>query len=75
MPSDKELAGTTVLALPIDETSAKVRTGPPKDFDDDVSLPIWAGVIPLRTVAGAPEPADGVPAGVALPSYAADYRR
>jgi nitroimidazol reductase NimA-like FMN-containing flavoprotein (pyridoxamine 5'-phosphate oxidase superfamily) len=75
MPSDKELAGTSVLALPIDETSAKVRTGPPKDFDADVSLPIWAGVIPLRMVAGEPETAEGVPAGVALPAYATDYRR
>src|SRR5919204_1142523 len=53
-PSEKELAATSVLALPIDEASAKVRTGPPKDFDADLPLPIWAGVIPLRIVAGEP---------------------
>jgi nitroimidazol reductase NimA-like FMN-containing flavoprotein (pyridoxamine 5'-phosphate oxidase superfamily) len=75
MPTEKELAGTSVLALPLDEASAKVRTGPPKDFDEDVALPIWAGVIPLRTVAGAPEPDAQLPPGVAVPAYAAAYRR
>jgi hypothetical protein len=74
-PNEKELAGTAVLALPITEASAKVRTGPPKDFDTDVELPIWAGVIPLRLVAGAPETEERVPPGVAVPAYAASYRR
>lgn len=74
-PSAKELAGTHVLALALDEASAKVRSGPPKDFDDDVPLPIWAGVVPLRLVAGDPETAEDVPTGVAVPGYAADYRR
>jgi nitroimidazol reductase NimA-like FMN-containing flavoprotein (pyridoxamine 5'-phosphate oxidase superfamily) len=69
-PNEKELAATTVLALALDEASAKVRSGPPKDFDDDVELPIWAGVIPLRLVAGAAEMDAQVPEGVALPSYA-----
>ena len=53
-PSDNELAGTEVLAVEIGEASAKVRTGPPKDFDADLALPVWAGVIPLTTVAGKP---------------------
>jgi nitroimidazol reductase NimA-like FMN-containing flavoprotein (pyridoxamine 5'-phosphate oxidase superfamily) len=75
MPTEKELAGTTVLALPLDEASAKVRSGPPKDFDEDVSLPIWAGVIPLTTVAGPPEQEERVPNAVAVPGYAAAYRR
>jgi nitroimidazol reductase NimA-like FMN-containing flavoprotein (pyridoxamine 5'-phosphate oxidase superfamily) len=75
MPSEKELAGTSVLALTIDEASAKVRTGPPKDFDDDVPLPIWAGVIPLRVEAGEPETDEQVPAGVPLPAYARRYTR
>ena len=44
----------------IDEASAKIRTGPPNDDDEDMSLDVWAGVIPVRTVLGAPEP-DGVP--------------
>lgn len=68
-PSDKELAGTSVLALTLDEASAKVRTGPPKDFDEDVALPIWAGVVPLELVAGEPEAAGDLPTGVALPDY------
>jgi nitroimidazol reductase NimA-like FMN-containing flavoprotein (pyridoxamine 5'-phosphate oxidase superfamily) len=74
-PSDKELAGTTVLALPLEEASAKVRSGPPKDFDDDVELPIWAGVIPLAHVPGEAEPAPDLPDAVALPPYVAAYRR
>ncbi|MEX0674003.1 MAG: pyridoxamine 5'-phosphate oxidase family protein [Gaiellaceae bacterium] len=74
-PSDKELAGTSVLALALDEASAKVRTGPPKDFDEDVPLPTWAGVVPLELVAREPETAEGVPDGVAVPGYAVDYRR
>jgi nitroimidazol reductase NimA-like FMN-containing flavoprotein (pyridoxamine 5'-phosphate oxidase superfamily) len=74
-PSDKELAGTLVLALPLGEASAKVRSGPPKDFDDDIPLPIWAGVVPLRLVAGEPETAEDVPSGLAAPGYADDYRR
>jgi nitroimidazol reductase NimA-like FMN-containing flavoprotein (pyridoxamine 5'-phosphate oxidase superfamily) len=74
-PNDGELAGTKVLALPISEASAKLRTGPPNDFDADVDLPIWAGVIPLRLVAGEPETEERVPAGVGVPAYAASYRR
>ncbi|MGH2983147.1 MAG: hypothetical protein ACRDK5_02645 [Solirubrobacterales bacterium] len=74
-PNDRELAGTSVLALPIDEASAKVRAGLPKDFDADLALPIWAGVIPLRVVGGAPETEERVPPGVAVPPYAASYRR
>jgi nitroimidazol reductase NimA-like FMN-containing flavoprotein (pyridoxamine 5'-phosphate oxidase superfamily) len=74
-PNEKELAGTSVLALPITEASGKVRTGPPNDPDPDVKLPIWAGVIPLRLLAGEPETEARVPPGVALPSYAKPYRR
>lgn len=74
-PNEKELAGTAVLALPIAEASAKVRRGPPKDFDADLELSIWAGVIPLRLVADSPETEERVPAGVAVPHYAASYAR
>jgi hypothetical protein len=49
-----ELAATAVLAVPLDEVSAKVRTGPPVDDEPDYALPIWAGVLPLRQVADAP---------------------
>jgi nitroimidazol reductase NimA-like FMN-containing flavoprotein (pyridoxamine 5'-phosphate oxidase superfamily) len=55
-PSPKELTGTRLLAMPLDETSAKVRTGPPEDDPDDLEIPVWAGVIPIHTVAGAPIP-------------------
>lgn len=54
-PSDVELKATTVLSLPIAEASAKVRTGPPIDDEEDYALPCWSGVIPLRTVALEPE--------------------
>ncbi len=74
-PNDKELAGTSVLALPIDEASAKVRSGPAKDFDEDLALPVWAGVLPLRTIAAEAEWDDHVPDGVPMPDYVSDYRR
>ena len=54
--TDQELKGTSVLALPIEEASAKVRTGPPLDDDEDLEWPVWAGVVPLVTTAGAPVP-------------------
>jgi nitroimidazol reductase NimA-like FMN-containing flavoprotein (pyridoxamine 5'-phosphate oxidase superfamily) len=52
--SDSELRKTLVLALPIEEGSAKVRTGGPIDDDEDMDLPVWAGVVPLRLVPGVP---------------------
>ena len=73
-PSEEELKATAVLALPLDEASAKVRTGPPGDFEQDLDLPIWAGVIPLALVAGAPEADEGA-AGLPVPGYASAYRR
>jgi nitroimidazol reductase NimA-like FMN-containing flavoprotein (pyridoxamine 5'-phosphate oxidase superfamily) len=54
-PNERELAGTEVLALPLDEVSAKVRTGPPKDFEADLTFPVWAGVIPVTLALGAPQ--------------------
>jgi uncharacterized protein len=58
-PNEKELKATTVLELPIEEASAKVRTGPPVDDEEDMSWPVWAGVIPLSVVEGEPEPDPG----------------
>lgn len=55
-PSDTELRATTVLAIPIEEASAKVSSGPPEDEAEDYELDVWAGVVPLRLTAGAPEP-------------------
>jgi hypothetical protein len=50
----QELKATTVLSLPLNEASAKIRTGPPKDDEEDYALPIWAGVVPVRMQIGAP---------------------
>ena len=55
-PTDAELKASMILALPLNEASAKVRSGPPKDDENDLHLPVWAGTIPLTTVALAPEP-------------------
>jgi nitroimidazol reductase NimA-like FMN-containing flavoprotein (pyridoxamine 5'-phosphate oxidase superfamily) len=55
-PNEAEIKGTTILAIGLREASAKIRTGPPKDFDDDLSLPVWAGVIPLDLRRGRPYP-------------------
>jgi nitroimidazol reductase NimA-like FMN-containing flavoprotein (pyridoxamine 5'-phosphate oxidase superfamily) len=66
-PSDRELAMTMVLEVPIDEASAKIRTGPPKDDPEDLSLPVWAGVLPLETIPSEPlRDGDGGPAEVPL---------
>jgi nitroimidazol reductase NimA-like FMN-containing flavoprotein (pyridoxamine 5'-phosphate oxidase superfamily) len=67
-PTDAELRSTLVLRLPITEGSAKVRTGGPIDEPDDLALPVWAGEVPLRLVAGPPV-ADTEGARVALPAY------
>jgi len=53
-PTDQELKATSVLALPLEEVSAKVRTGPPVDDEEDYSMPIWAGVVPIRGQVGEP---------------------
>jgi nitroimidazol reductase NimA-like FMN-containing flavoprotein (pyridoxamine 5'-phosphate oxidase superfamily) len=73
-PSEAELRKTLVLRLPIDEASAKVRTGGPIDDPEDLSLSIWAGQLPLVSAYGSPIPeADTVVATV--PGYVTGYRR
>jgi nitroimidazol reductase NimA-like FMN-containing flavoprotein (pyridoxamine 5'-phosphate oxidase superfamily) len=74
-PTENELKATAVLALPIEEASAKIRNAPAMDDDDDYALPAWAGVIPLSSRAGAPEPDPRLRAGTAVPAYASAYRR
>jgi hypothetical protein len=54
-PTRQELKGTSILALPLDEASAKLRAGGPVDDDEDYALDVWAGVVPLALAAGAPE--------------------
>jgi nitroimidazol reductase NimA-like FMN-containing flavoprotein (pyridoxamine 5'-phosphate oxidase superfamily) len=53
-PSAEEMRATLVLRVPLDEVSAKVRSGPPHDLDEDVALPCWAGELPLRLAALSP---------------------
>ena len=74
-PSAKELRATSVLAVPLTEASAKVRTGPPADDADDYEMPVWAGEIPLRLMAGAPVPDPQLAPGTEAPRYAREYRR
>jgi nitroimidazol reductase NimA-like FMN-containing flavoprotein (pyridoxamine 5'-phosphate oxidase superfamily) len=68
-PSAKELKATKVLALPIDEASAKVRNGPPGDDDEDYAMDTWAGVVPLRVTPGAPEDDPLLRAGIPVPEH------
>lgn len=72
-PNLKELRQTLVLALPIDEASAKIRTGGPVDDEEDYALPVWAGVLPLTLTPGEPVADRGVMAEP--PGYVKQYRR
>lgn len=73
-PGDKqELAATVVLRVPLDEAVLKRRTGPVGDDEEDLALPHWAGLVPVRTTFGTPEPDAGVDGP--LPEHLVDYRR
>src|SRR5437867_120962 len=74
-PNQRELQQTTVLSLPITEASAKVRTGPPLDDEEDYALDVWAGVIPLRITADAPVADVRLTANSLIPKYALEYFR
>lgn len=69
IPTDKEFRGTTMLGIPIETASAKVRSGPPADEPEDLDLPVWAGVIPYRLTPGTPEPAPDLAPGIAFPDH------
>jgi len=72
-PTDQELKATAVLSLPLEEASAKVRTGPPIDDEEDYALPIWAGVLPLRLMPGTPVPDPRLPKGIDVSSSVRRY--
>jgi hypothetical protein len=74
-PTEKELQVTTVLAIPLEEVSAKVRTGPPVDDEEDYGLPVWAGVLPLELTPQSPHPDERLPSGAAIPEYVRKYSR
>jgi uncharacterized protein len=74
-PNPQELKGTSVLALPLTEASAKIRTGPPKDDEEDYAIPVWAGVLPLHQTAGAPWADEFTPATLPVPEHVLRYER
>jgi nitroimidazol reductase NimA-like FMN-containing flavoprotein (pyridoxamine 5'-phosphate oxidase superfamily) len=74
-PSPEEVQRTLVLALPLEEGSAKIRTGPPIDEEEDYALDCWAGVIPVSLATGAPIDDPRLKPGTEVPAYASDYRR
>lgn len=74
-PTEEEMKQTTVLSLPLVEASAKVRTGPPLDDEEDYAMDVWAGVIPLRLVADEPINDPRLPEGIQIPAYAREYKR
>ncbi len=74
-PNEAELQQTTVLTMPIDEASAKIRTGPPLDDEEDYALPIWAGVLPLQLSIGEPLPDPRLPENMDVPECVRNYSR
>ena len=70
----QELKATTILSMPIDEGSAKVRTGPPVDDEEDYALDIWAGVIPIEHVVGEPIPCERLAHHTTMPDHVSGFR-
>ena len=75
LPNHKELKSTRVVAIKIDEASAKVRVGPPLDDQEDYSLPVWAGVLPLREMPLSPIRDNLQTESIPLPGYISQYSR
>lgn len=74
-PTQQELKATAVLAVPLEEVSAKVRTGPPLDDEEDYTLPIWAGVLPLKLEPGQPIDDGRLPGPVPISPSALAWKR
>ena len=74
-PNEIEMKATTVLRLQIEEASAKVRTGDPVDDEEDYSMEVWAGVLPLAVEPGNPSPDARLIAGTVIPEYITNYKR
>jgi hypothetical protein len=68
-PNEKELNATTVVSIDIDEASAKIRTGPPIDDEEDYNLPVWAGVIPILQKFDSPVNDPMLNEDIVLPNY------
>jgi uncharacterized protein len=74
-PNELELKATTVLRLPIEEASAKIRTGDPVDDEEDYDMNVWAGVLPLTLTPGVPQPDARLDSGIEVPTYVRKYER
>lgn len=74
-PNEKELKATSILKLPLTEISAKVRSGPVQDDEEDYALPVWAGIVPLHLQPEAPIRDERCDPAIPTPAYAANYRR
>ncbi|QYO66067.1 pyridoxamine 5'-phosphate oxidase family protein [Leptolyngbya sp. 7M] len=74
-PNELELKATSVLKLPIEEASAKIRTGDPKDDDEDYAMNVWAGVLPISETIGRPIPDSRLGNGIAIPPHITSYPR
>jgi hypothetical protein len=74
-PNPQELKATLVLAIPLVEVSAKLRTGGPIDDEEDLSIPAWAGVLPLHLSAAEPVPDTLLPGEMHVPDYITRYCR
>ena len=74
-PNERELKQTSVLRVPVEEFSAKVRVGPPVDDEEDLSFPTWAGVMPLEMKSGEVIPDSQLDPAREVPAYARNYRR
>lgn len=72
-PNAAEAKATAVVAVTIESASAKVRSGPPKDDEEDYALPVWAGVLPIRQAFGDPVADPQLPEGIEAPAYLREY--
>ncbi|MCA9984938.1 MAG: pyridoxamine 5'-phosphate oxidase family protein [Anaerolineales bacterium] len=73
MPNETETKATHIVSVPIDLASAKVRTGPPGDDEEDYALDVWAGVLPMHTVFGDLQADDQLKEGIKVPDYLREY--
>ena len=74
-PTEQEMRATTVLSVPLEEASAKIRTGPPLDDEEDYAMSVWAGVVPLKLEAGEPIKDPRLSDDIEVPEYARSYKR
>ena len=72
-PNEVELKATSIVSVSLDSGSSKVRVGAPVDDEEDYALPVWAGVLPMRTVFGELDADEALPANIPVPAYLQDY--